>query len=267
MRKYLLAGLGLFISASSLAADLSVGPAPAPVTPSSTGLYIGVHAGAAWQSTPTWRLVDPSGFFVPTSVTSNNGGGSALGAVGGIQGGYNWQFAPEWVVGIEGDISWTSLSDHRTVAPLTIIPGGGAAFPGTALAMSANTEWLSSVRGRLGFTGWFNNTMLYATGGVAWAGVEDAAQTTIVSAVIGPAISFTRALNTTKNGWVLGGGGEWMATPNILIRAEYLYYRINNAITATAEESPPILLPIVQPNSIWSSYNVQVFRIAGSYKF
>jgi opacity protein-like surface antigen len=81
--------------------------------------------------------------------------------------------------------------------------------------MSANTEWLSSVRGRLGFTGWFNNTMPYATGGVAWAGIEDSAQAIIVSAVIGPTISFTWAFNTTKNGWVVGGGGEWMAAPNI----------------------------------------------------
>jgi hypothetical protein len=31
-------------------------------------------------------------------------GTPGLGAVGGIQGGYNWQFAPAWVTGIEGDI-------------------------------------------------------------------------------------------------------------------------------------------------------------------
>jgi outer membrane immunogenic protein len=31
------------------------------------------------------------------------------GVVGGVHGGYNWQFAPQWLVGIEGDFDFTSM--------------------------------------------------------------------------------------------------------------------------------------------------------------
>ena len=40
------------------------------------------------------------------------------------------------------------------------------------VALNANTQWLASARAKLGFTGWFNNTMLYITGGGAWANIE-----------------------------------------------------------------------------------------------
>jgi outer membrane immunogenic protein len=246
---------------SASAADLAVKALPpTPALPSWTGFYIGVHAGAAWQSTPDWTFSDPFGFFTTTSV--NSGGNAALGAVGGIQGGYNWQFAQAWVAGLEGDISWASLSDHRTVGPLV----NAAGLPGANVSMSANTEWLSSIRGKLGFTGWFNNTMLYATGGAAWASVEYAAQTT-VAPPLAAANVFTAAttFNTTKSGWVIGGGAEWMATTNILLRAEYLFYGINNAATGSALFFPPVVGTSTAYG--WSRDNIQVFRLAGSFKF
>jgi outer membrane immunogenic protein len=253
------AGLGYGASAADLAVKALP---PTPVLPSWTGFYIGVHAGAAWQSTPDWTFSDPFGFFTTTSV--NSGGNAALGGVGGIQAGYNWQFAPAWVAGLEGDISWASLSDHRTVGPLVNAAGLG----GANVSMSANTEWLSSVRGKLGFTGWFNNTMLYATGGAAWANVEYAAQTTVGPPLAVAFASFTAptSFTTTKSGWVVGGGAEWMATPNILLRAEYLYYNLNSGVNGSAVFSPAVVAPTSAQYN-WSSYNVQVFRIAGSYKF
>ena len=57
-----------------------------------------------------------------------------------------------------------------------------------------------------------------------------------------------------------------MATTNILLRAEYLYYNINSNVVLQA----PYLSPgfgVAAPTFAWSNYNVQVFRIAGSYKF
>jgi opacity protein-like surface antigen len=105
----LLAGVAAFagLGYSASAADLAVAPPPPP-PPSWTGFYIGVHAGAAWQQHSAWSVFDPAtGLF----ATSDVSGTAALGAVGGIQGGYNWQFAPAWVVGVEGDFSWASLSE------------------------------------------------------------------------------------------------------------------------------------------------------------
>ena len=103
------------LSQAASAADLAVKaapPPPAPV-PTWTGLYIGVHGGAAWQSTPTWNFTDPTGVLANQSIT----GTSNLGAVGGLQAGYNWQVLPVWVLGVEGDISWTSLQAQNTQHP------------------------------------------------------------------------------------------------------------------------------------------------------
>jgi outer membrane immunogenic protein len=262
---------------SASAADLAV-PPPPPPPPSWTGFYIGAHAGAAWQQRSFWSWTQPDGFFDPLDINRDSGG-PALGAVGGFQAGYNWQFAPAWVAGIEGDISWASLSDQRTVGPLTrpgllpILPH--IVFPNTSVSMTANTEWLSSVRGRLGFVGWWN-TMFYATGGVAWANIEYSAKT-VSPPVFPPNLILqgwdsSTSFNTTKTGWVVGGGAEWMATTNILLRAEYLYYNINNGdVSASAPYSPPPIAGAATlagpPNYSWSRYNVQVFRLAASYKF
>jgi hypothetical protein len=49
-----------------------------------TGAYAGTDVGAAWS----------------------NAFGSA-GAIGGLYAGYNWQFAPQWLLGVELDGSWT----------------------------------------------------------------------------------------------------------------------------------------------------------------
>ena len=259
-RSAILAGIvvSTFMGGAVYAADLAVAPAalPAPVN-NWTGFYIGVHGGAAWQSTPTWTLNDPNLILATTSVTS---GGSQLGAVGGLQTGYNWQFAPAWVAGIEGDFSWASLADHRTVGPL--LSPTGVIRAGNSVSMSANTDWLTSIRGRLGFIGW--NTLWYVTGGGALANMEYAA-----TSFVGPggSLNSVTSFNTTKGGWVVGGGAEWMATTNILLRAEYLYYGINTAANGSAGVSPASVVWPLPLNYNWSRDNVQVFRIAGSYKF
>jgi outer membrane immunogenic protein len=254
------AGLGY----SASAADLRVAPAPAPAPVQSwTGLYVGVHGGAAWQSTPDMTFFDPNGVIAATTLNAGNSGRSALGGVGGLQVGYNWQFAPAWVAGIEGDFSWASLADKRTATPLLF---GGAATPNTAVQMSANTEWLSSVRAKLGFTGWWN-TMFYGTGGVAWANVEYTAQETNQPPTFATNFASNTSFQERKSGWVAGAGAEWMATTNILLRIEYLYYNLHSGADASAFLFPnPGAFPAAFSYT-WSNYNVQVLRIAGSYKF
>jgi len=250
-----IAVLAVTASAAS-AADLRVAPAPASVAPSWTGLYIGVHAGAAWQNFSSGSIDDPNG----ANASGPIAGGSALGAVGGLQVGYNWQFAPVWVAGVEGDFSWTSLADQRAqpaLGPNGLLAGGNA-----SVTLNANTQWLASARAKLGFTGWFNNTMLYVTGGAAWANIEYSA---LFLANLPPLDQANPTNTTTKSGWVVGAGAEWMATPNILLRAEYLYYGIDSSNTLNA-----VAFPIAAPLPVavnWGRENIQVFRIAGSYKF
>jgi outer membrane immunogenic protein len=269
----LLAGVAAVASLgySASAADLGVRAAPPPPPPPSwTGFYIGAHAGAAWQQSSNWTFQDPNGIIAPIGL--NQVGNNALGGVGGFQIGYNWQFLPAWVAGIEGDISWASLSDHRTAGPLTFGAGAtgnlGAAgiVPNTSVQMSANTQWLSSVRAKLGFTGWWN-TMFYATGGVAWADIEYAAQEANVPPTFATVFTSVTSFDQIKTGWVAGAGWEWMATTNILLRAEYLFYNFHAGSDRSAFLNPnPGAFPAAF-NYSWSNYNVQVLRIAASYKF
>ena len=75
MRSLLRGIAALVVTASAAsAADLGVAPAPPPVPPSWTGLYIGVHAGAAWQNFTSGSIDDPNGLLASGSRT----GGSAL---------------------------------------------------------------------------------------------------------------------------------------------------------------------------------------------
>src|SRR5262245_32167510 len=72
----LLAGVAAVVGLNqgASAADLPVkaAPPPAPV-PVWTGFYVGVHAGAAWQSAPNWTLTDPNpGFFPTTGLASDD---------------------------------------------------------------------------------------------------------------------------------------------------------------------------------------------------
>ena len=137
--------------------------------------------------------------------------------------------------------------------------------------MTTTVQWLSSVRGKLGFVGWWN-TMFYATGGAAFADIDYSAQTTLAGPGV---IGFNQQSNfnhtTTKTGWVAGAGAEWMATTNILLRVEYLYYGIDSGTDGSAQLLPILFVGGVRAalplNYSWTRENIQVLRVAGSYKF
>ena len=96
-------------------------PPPAPVF-SWTGFYVGGNAGYGWGQRVNTTYVAPgglNGFGDPDPISANGSGSlDPTGFVGGVQIGYNWQFAPTWVLGIEVDFQAFNLSDlfDRTIA-------------------------------------------------------------------------------------------------------------------------------------------------------
>lgn len=242
MRKLLLMSLLAFTGAAHAE----------PIAASWTGFYLGGHLGGAWQSESNKSFSDPNIINrVPTLAFS----GSSDSFIGGIHGGYNWQFDPSWVAGAEADISWTDLNDSTTVAPLnTLVP----IFPGSSLTMSEKANWLASVRARVGFLVW-PDTLIYATGGVAWQNVDYSGVASFPSL---PSVAST-SFSKTNTGYVVGGGGEWAVLPHVLLRAEYLFYGFNQDQAATAG-IPFQPLPY---NFGWSSSDVQVARVGASYGF
>ena len=238
---------GIGLSGSAWAADMGIQTGvPSPVASNWSGLYAGVNLGAAWQSAPGWTYFNP-----------NNGARFALtgpadwGVLGGAQGGYNWQ-SGALVFGVEGDLSRTSLSQTRTV------PTIGA---GSFARMSADADWLASLRGRAGLVGW-NNTLFYLTGGVTSADIENIGHMT---RFIGAAEYLADAASTTfRAGWVVGAGTEWMFAPHVTVRLEYLYYNLNNNPSLTGPIYPGIFIPV---RFSWTNTSVQVVRAGVNYKF
>src|SRR5258708_3183689 len=115
-----LAALALGVGLNQIAAAAVTAAPVAAITNNWSGVYVGAHVGGAWQSAPDWTYFNPNNGATFSLTQSGN-----LGAAGGLQGGYNWQLAPSWLFGIEGDISWTSLGQTRavpTIGPRSFAP-------------------------------------------------------------------------------------------------------------------------------------------------
>jgi opacity protein-like surface antigen len=174
------------------AADLRVPYArePAYVAPliyNWTGFYVGAHFGGAFTS-------EDVGTSVGTFSTNPSG------VLGGVQLGYNYQFSPNWLVGVEGELSWTSAT-------------GNASFTagGMSGTFTSNHNWYDTLNGRFGYVQ--NNWMLYVKGGPAWMNADYAVTTPAVAG----------SVNSTRAGWTIGGGWEYLWAPNWSVKLEYAY--------------------------------------------
>jgi outer membrane immunogenic protein len=187
--KRVLAGIGLvaLVAAPAAAADLPGRPYQAPAyypQYSWTGFYAGLHGGYGWGDLSG---VDLSGGFV------------------GGQVGYNWQAgASPWVFGLEVDSAWANLGSSN-----------GVAGPGLLVAVDSDVNYIGSFRGRIGYA--WDRTLLYATGGVAWANNQ-----VTVAVTSGP---FFAGLSDSKFhvGGTIGAGVEYAFTPYLSGKAEYRY--------------------------------------------
>ncbi|HEV2187786.1 MAG TPA: hypothetical protein VGR70_11300, partial [Stellaceae bacterium] len=103
------------------------------------GFYVGLNVGAGW-SDPSITLTPTGCFNTPGGCGLTAGGGpgsfsfsrstSASGPLGGLQGGYNWQLSPWWVVGFETDFDGAGVNHSRTG---TVALGGlGGPLSGSA---------------------------------------------------------------------------------------------------------------------------------------
>ena len=243
------------ISAQSASAADMPAKAPALVytAPYSwTGLYIGGHVGAVWSSGDSrWDpLPDPVAFGADTIRQSLKDTSFA----GGLHIGYNYMFMPAWVAGIEADWTWTDNNASETTR-WTI--AGAPLPPGEVTTMSRKIEWLSTIRGRIGYAV-MPQALLYATGGFAFGHVKYDA-----SARNGGPYNVAFSDRTTKTGYALGGGLEWALTNNWLLRGEYLFYHLGSE-SGTATST---VLPAFPSGFNWDSINIHTARLGLSYKF
>ncbi len=224
MKRILLASVGLLAMAGALgpaaAADLPrqmVTKGPAYVAPfyNWTGLYVGLNAGYGW-GTSSWDGVSTGNFDV-------NGG-----LIGGTIG-YNWQFG-QTVLGIEADLDWSGI-DGSTSA------GACAGLP-----CRTQNDWLSTVRGRVGYAA--DRWMPYLTGGLALGNIK----------ATNPGFV---GVDTTRAGWTLGAGLEFALAGNWTAKAEYLYVDLGSTGCTT-----PCGLAA---NNV--SFTTNIFRGGLNYRF
>ncbi|MCI0598687.1 MAG: porin family protein [Beijerinckiaceae bacterium] len=192
LRRYLLsAASAIAIAAPAFAADLPPPPPPVPIF-TWTGVYIGGQIGYAWGN----DNINITDFVVPAFFTLSS---NPNGVIGGAHLGYNLQIG-QWVAGLEGDVDGTNF--RRTSGPDPI-------FGDTFFRIRKDIE--GSVRGRAGIA--WDRVLLYATGGVAFAGID----TSYTSPVGFDGFSRTRV------GFTVGGGIEYAVTNNWSVRAEYRF--------------------------------------------
>ncbi len=201
-------------------ANMGAVVASATTTPYSwTGLYIGVNAGVGVSGT-TVSNADPfnNGFFDMYDA----------GFTGGGQVGYNWQVAPSWVLGVEGDVGF--LNTSRTFCLI----GSNCSSATFFTVFKSESEFVATLRARAGYVAW-HRALLYVTGGAAWVHVKD-------SWTDQGSVNQT---STTLSGWTVGGGLEAALGGNWTAKAEYLYIDVGSHSVADADgnTNPGFLSP------------------------
>ena len=211
MKKFLLATVALAaFAAPALGADLGARPyaynkAPAYAAPlyNWTGFYIGGHVGGAFAGSNNFNglvLSDYSARFL-----------------GGVQAGADYQFAPNWVLGVEGQYSWL---------------GGNyvnATFPGGADLQQQPARPRLDHRPRrlhLGSGPGLCQRRLRLFRQPRHADLQRRA------------VPFTLDKNHS-NGYTVGAGLEYMFAPNWSAKAEYMYYDFGSTRFVT----PGVLAP------------------------
>jgi len=194
--------LGALVTAQcAVAADLSLAPlykappAPAPSAYDWTGFYLGVNGGGGWGR--SWWNASTTGI--------NLAGGQAGGTIG-----YNQQLG-KVVFGLEGDIDWSRFD-------------GSATSPGCPVGCSASDSWLSTARGRVGYS--FDRMMPYVTGGLAVGDIRAAT----------PGLAGGDSVNA---GWTLGAGLEVALPGNWTAKAEYLRVDLGSFNCTGCSALPP----------------------------
>ncbi len=177
---------GGLIAGSAAAADLPIVQpyaAAAPVVHNWTGFYLGANVGYGWGDADlTFGGVGSSGDYD--------------GFIGGLQAGYNHQFAGGIVVGLEADIQLSGVDYSRD-------------FGGVVIGSELN--YFGTARARLGYA--FDRFLPYITGGVAFG--QNEADFSF--------LGITVSDDNTHFGWTIGAGLEVAVTQNVSIKGEYLY--------------------------------------------
>ena len=210
------AAVSLLTVSGAFGADLAAPPvAPAAPPFTWTSCYAGGNVGGGLGQKD---LNDTAGILSPnTGFTTGNL--DISGYMLGGQIGCDYQFASNWVLGIEGAASGGDIGGKTTVTT----PG----IAGDTATFKDTTDFLSSVTARAGLA--WDRWMLYGKGGVGFVNdrynVADAFTTYNFDGV------------ETRLGWTAGVGVEWALWDDWSVKLEYDYYGFGTRNVTFIEES------------------------------
>ncbi len=231
------------LSASAFAADLGPLPYKAPPAPPPltwTGCYAGVNVDGGWGRKD---MTDTAGFLV-----ANGGPGAASldidGYLLGGQVGCDYQFASDWVLGVEGYAAGGRIGGNALVP----VPGDNATFNDT-------TNFLTSGTARIGYA--FGPWLPYIKGGFAWAGdnytLADALGT------------YSAAASEDRFGWTVGAGIEWLFARDWSLKLEYDYYGFGTQAVQFVDGNG--LINGGNPFPVDIKQNIQVVKLGVNFHF
>ena len=161
-----------------------------------------------YKAPPPAAMISPaynwSGFYIGAMGGYGWDDGNATGGFGGGTVGYNWQFpGSQFVFGIEVDAAGAGIKDS-----ISADLGGGV-----IATEEIKINSFGSVTGRAGFA--LDAMLFYAKGGFAFANRKDS--------ISAPALGASVSDSQTHTGYTIGGGLEYLFTPNWSAKGEYMY--------------------------------------------
>jgi high affinity Mn2+ porin len=222
MNKLILGAVAIVLMGSDSAsgADLTIKAAAQPAY-DWTGSYFGAHFGYGGGSlgSGTNPVLD-QGVFLPPTIT---------GLVGGYQAGWNLQLPDRLVVGVEGDVTFTSAIDRGAT--------GLAPF-------NTKLDYIATARPRVGYA--FGTLFPYVTAGLAWG------ETTVeINNKKGDVIA---TKSSTHVGWTAGLGVAFPVAGKWTGKVEYNHVDLGAAAWAGPTIDPKIhLLKVGLSYRIWDA--------------
>lgn len=188
----------------------------------------------------------------------------------GIKAGHNWQASGDRMVyGVEFD--YTRLSDlNNSISTATREVQSGNASLTTSSKLSGGIDWLSTLRGRVGYASEDNTWLPYLTAGLAWGSVKTRGTATYSSNLSAGTTVNQHAQSDMKSGLVIGVGMDYRIDKNLVLNLSLMRAKLGDRQSFTDSVSNTATLPNrVTTGSAYGSIDpyVNLAAIGISYKF
>lgn len=236
------------------------------------GPYVGAYFGGGFGnnhvSTDAGTVTSSSYFTTAADINAVKNAGTSTNTpdtvITGIQAGHDWVWN-QMIYGVAADYGVQSLSSSNTVS--NIYPDNSNSY---SVYTSMSTNWLFTLRGRLGYeviTHW--PSLLYLTGGMAMTQLKINNSFSDNSSLAGKGGN-----NTSQNqiGWTAGAGIELAAFEHATIDLEYAYVsmpsvKVYSSISNSAAGFGVPAQSLTSPFTSTGEFHASLLKLGLNYRF